>query len=149
MILVESSQAISGGVGVGLVGGADAKEPHGIAAEEIALLVRRLAHIVKKRLEACDRLAIVRVKHRGHRPVPAIHDFSPDLILISAGFDAHHRDPLAHIELQDADYRWITDATADVAEVKCHGRIASILEGGYDLQALASASRAHVQGLSG
>lgn len=83
------------------------------------------------------------------RGLPAIHDFQPDLILISAGFDAHQRDPLAQLELQDADYRWITDAARDVAEVCCQGRIASILEGGYDLEALATASRAHVLSLSG
>jgi acetoin utilization deacetylase AcuC-like enzyme len=83
------------------------------------------------------------------RGLPAIHDFEPDLILISAGFDAHQRDPLAQLELQDADFRWITEATIDVANEVCQGRTASILEGGYDLQALASASRAHVQALSG
>lgn len=83
------------------------------------------------------------------RGLPAIHDFKPDLILISAGFDAHQRDPLAQLELQDADFGWITEAAIDVANEVCQGRIASILEGGYDLQALASASRAHVQALSG
>jgi acetoin utilization deacetylase AcuC-like enzyme len=82
------------------------------------------------------------------RGLPAIDSFQPDLILISAGFDAHQRDPLAQMELQDADYRWITDAVCEIANDRCHGRIASILEGGYDLQALASASKAHVQGLS-
>jgi len=80
--------------------------------------------------------------------LPAIHGFEPDLILISAGFDAHERDPLAQIELQDADYRWITEEICDLATDSCNGRVASILEGGYDLQALASASRAHVEGLA-
>lgn len=80
--------------------------------------------------------------------LPAIHSFEPDLILISAGFDAHQRDPLAQIELQDADYYWITDQICDLATDSCHGRVASILEGGYDLQALATASRAHVHALS-
>ncbi len=80
--------------------------------------------------------------------LPAVHNFHPDLILVSAGFDAHQRDPLAQLELQDADYRWITDAIRDIAEVCCAGRVASILEGGYDLEALASASRAHVLSLS-
>jgi acetoin utilization deacetylase AcuC-like enzyme len=79
--------------------------------------------------------------------LPAIHDFEPDLILISAGFDAHQRDPLAQIELQDADYHWITRQICDLATDSCQGRVASILEGGYDLQALATASRAHVQAL--
>lgn len=80
--------------------------------------------------------------------LPAVHSFAPDLILISAGFDAHHRDPLAQIELQDADYHWITNQICDLAGDSCHGRVASILEGGYDLQALATASRAHVQALT-
>jgi acetoin utilization deacetylase AcuC-like enzyme len=83
------------------------------------------------------------------RGLPAVHDFNPDLILVSAGFDAHRRDPLAQLELHDEDFRWITEAIADVAESCCQGRIASILEGGYDLKALASASREHVKALSG
>jgi len=81
--------------------------------------------------------------------LPAVHRFEPDLILISAGFDAHQRDPLAQIELQDADYHWITGQICDLATDSCQGRVASILEGGYDLQALATASRAHVKALAG
>jgi acetoin utilization deacetylase AcuC-like enzyme len=80
--------------------------------------------------------------------LPAIHSFAPDLILVSAGFDAHKRDPLAQLEVQDVDYRWITEEICDLATDSCKGRIASILEGGYDMQALASASRSHVQGLA-
>ena len=79
--------------------------------------------------------------------LPAIHSFEPDLILISAGFDAHQRDPLAQLEVQDEDYRWLTGEISDLATDSCQGRVASILEGGYDLQALASASRKHVEGL--
>ncbi len=79
--------------------------------------------------------------------LPAIHSFEPDLILISAGFDAHQRDPLAQLELQDEDFRWLTEEICDLATDSSKGRVASILEGGYDLQALASASRAHVTGL--
>lgn len=80
--------------------------------------------------------------------LPAVHKFEPDLILISAGFDAHQRDPLAQIELQDADYHWITRQICDLATDSCQGRVASILEGGYDLLALATASRAHVKALA-
>ena len=80
--------------------------------------------------------------------LPAVHSFAPDLILISAGFDAHQRDPLGQIELQDADYHWITRQICDLATDSCRGRVASILEGGYDLQALATASRAHVKALA-
>ena len=64
------------------------------------------------------------------------------------GFDAHHRDPLGQIDLQDADYHWITGQICDLATDSCQGRVASILEGGYDLQALATASRAHVKALA-
>ena len=80
--------------------------------------------------------------------LPAIHSFEPDLILISAGFDAHERDPLAQLEVQDEDFRWITEELCDLATDSCQGRVASILEGGYDMQALASAARAHVEGLA-
>lgn len=85
----------------------------------------------------------------GRLGLPAIHSFEPDLILISAGFDAHERDPLAQLEVQDRDYRWITEEIADLSTDSSKGRIISILEGGYDLQALASASNAHVSGLLG
>ena len=80
--------------------------------------------------------------------LPAIHSFEPDLILISAGFDAHERDPLAQLEVQDEDFRWITEEICDLATDSCQGRVASILEGGYDMQALASAARAHVERLA-
>jgi acetoin utilization deacetylase AcuC-like enzyme len=80
--------------------------------------------------------------------LPAIHSFEPDLILISAGFDAHERDPLAQLEVQDSDYHWITREICDLSNDSSKGRVASILEGGYDLQALATASQAHVKGLS-
>jgi acetoin utilization deacetylase AcuC-like enzyme len=79
--------------------------------------------------------------------LPAVHDFAPDLILVSAGFDAHQRDPLAQLELEDADYRWITEEICDLSKDCSQGRVASILEGGYDLKALASAGREHVLGL--
>ena len=80
--------------------------------------------------------------------LPAIHSFNPDLILVSAGFDAHQRDPLAQLEVQDDDYRWITEEICDLATDTSQGRVASILEGGYDLEALASAGRAHLEGLA-
>lgn len=79
--------------------------------------------------------------------LPAIHSFAPDFVLVSAGFDAHVRDPLAQLELEDEDFRWITDAIVDLANEVCGGKVVSVLEGGYDLAALASAGRAHVQGL--
>lgn len=79
--------------------------------------------------------------------LPAVHGFEPDLILVSAGFDAHHRDPLAHLEVQDEDYAWITGELMDLAEESASGRLVSLLEGGYDMEALATASGAHVREL--
>ncbi|MGH6628412.1 MAG: histone deacetylase family protein [Burkholderiales bacterium] len=79
--------------------------------------------------------------------LPALHAFDPDLILVSAGFDAHEKDPLGQLELQDGDFRWITDEICAYAESACGGRVISVLEGGYNLEALASASREHVQAL--
>ncbi len=80
--------------------------------------------------------------------LPAVHSFEPDIILISAGFDAHFRDPLGQMELEDVDYRWITEQAMGLAQDSSKGRLVSILEGGYDMQALASASRAHVEALA-
>jgi acetoin utilization deacetylase AcuC-like enzyme len=84
-----------------------------------------------------------------HIGLPAVRAFQPDLVLVSAGFDAHEHDPLAQLELQEADYGWITRAIMRVADEFCEGRIVSILEGGYDLKALASSARAHVEALLG
>ena len=73
--------------------------------------------------------------------------FEPDLILISAGFDAHARDPLARQSLEAADFAWATRAIAAVARRRCGGRIVSSLEGGYDLEGLGSSAVAHVLAL--
>ncbi|MEO1204892.1 MAG: histone deacetylase family protein [Pseudomonadota bacterium] len=81
------------------------------------------------------------------RVIPALRNFSPDLLLISAGFDAHAADPLASLELVEADFIWATQVLADVAEKHCDGRIVSMLEGGYDLNALAKSCAVHVHGL--
>ena len=77
--------------------------------------------------------------------LPAIRRFEPDLVLVSAGFDAHAADPLAQVELGEADYRWITREICDLATDCCQGRVVSVLEGGYDLDALAASCREHVQ----
>ena len=73
--------------------------------------------------------------------------FAPDLILISAGFDAHARDPLAEQNLEAEDYAWATRAIVSVARARCGGRVVSSLEGGYDLQALGQSALAHVRAL--
>ena len=81
------------------------------------------------------------------RIIPALKNFSPDLILISAGFDAHEADPLANLRLKEDDFGWVTGKLADVAHKHCHGRLVSMLEGGYDLTALARSVSVHVKGL--
>ncbi len=75
--------------------------------------------------------------------------FSPDLIIISAGFDAHYRDPLGNLNLTENDFAWITGKLIDVALSRCDGRIVSVLEGGYDLEGLADSAAAHVLTLMG
>jgi len=79
--------------------------------------------------------------------MPALHAFEPDFILISAGFDAHQDDPLSSMGLTEVDFGWITQAILDVAEICCSGRVASILEGGYNLDALAASVSSHVTAL--
>ncbi len=81
------------------------------------------------------------------RLLPALDAFGPQLVLISAGFDAHWRDPLAQLQLQADDYAWLTTELRTIAERHAQGRIVSLLEGGYDLQALRECSVAHVQEL--
>jgi acetoin utilization deacetylase AcuC-like enzyme len=81
------------------------------------------------------------------RILPRLEDFRPELIVISAGFDAHMRDPLANINLEEADFAWATQKIMDVAERHAGGRIVSLLEGGYDLQALGNSAAAHVLAL--
>jgi acetoin utilization deacetylase AcuC-like enzyme len=79
--------------------------------------------------------------------LPALADFAPDFILISAGFDAHANDPLASLELHEDDYAWATAEIAKIAKERCRGRIVSALEGGYDIRALADSAAAHVAAL--
>jgi acetoin utilization deacetylase AcuC-like enzyme len=79
--------------------------------------------------------------------LPALAAFMPELLIISAGFDAHENDPLAHLNFTDDDYGWITTELMKIADECCQGRVVSVLEGGYDLDALQSASVAHVRGL--
>lgn len=79
--------------------------------------------------------------------MPAMDDFAPDLILISAGFDAHRRDPLAHQSLEAEDFAWATRAVLEVARRHCGGKVVSSLEGGYDLEGLGRSALAHVRAL--
>ena len=79
--------------------------------------------------------------------LPRIEDFAPDLIVISAGFDAHRLDPLGNLNLVEADFAWVTRSVVEIAQRRCGGRIVSVLEGGYDLDALARSAAAHVLAL--
>jgi acetoin utilization deacetylase AcuC-like enzyme len=81
--------------------------------------------------------------------LPRVDGFGPDLIVISAGFDAHWRDPLASLNLSEADFAWATKRLMEIAERRCSGRIVSVLEGGYDLEGLARSAAAHVDALLG
>jgi acetoin utilization deacetylase AcuC-like enzyme len=79
--------------------------------------------------------------------LPRLREFGPDLVVISAGFDAHLRDPLANLNLVEADYAWVTQKLMEIADAKANGRVVSLLEGGYDLQGLAASVAAHVTAL--
>ena len=78
------------------------------------------------------------------RVLPAVAEFAPELILVSAGFDAHADDPLAQLQLRAEDFAWVTERICDLADESADGRVVSTLEGGYDLDALAESVAAHV-----
>ncbi len=79
--------------------------------------------------------------------LPALDVFAPDLVIISAGFDAHHSDPLGSLRLTEEDFAWATLKLMEAAEIHAGGRVVSVLEGGYDLPALAASAGVHVQAL--
>jgi acetoin utilization deacetylase AcuC-like enzyme len=81
--------------------------------------------------------------------LPRVRAFKPDILVISAGFDAHTRDPLANLNLVEADFTWVTKKLMDIADDSAQGRIVSVLEGGYDLQGLSQSAAAHVTALMG
>jgi acetoin utilization deacetylase AcuC-like enzyme len=83
------------------------------------------------------------------RILPALDAFAPDLILVSAGFDAHLKDPLAQLRLVEADFAWVTEQLLEAAARHSRGRLVSSLEGGYDLDALAKSTATHVETLMG
>ncbi len=81
------------------------------------------------------------------RLLPALDTFAPELVIVSAGFDAHRRDPLAQLDVETEDFVWLTDELLAIARRHCRGRLVSVLEGGYDLAALAESVSAHVRSL--
>jgi acetoin utilization deacetylase AcuC-like enzyme len=81
------------------------------------------------------------------RILPALESFEPEMVFFSAGFDAHRDDPLAFLELEEDDYRWVTRTVLDATQASASGRAVSLLEGGYHLPALASSAASHVRAL--
>jgi acetoin utilization deacetylase AcuC-like enzyme len=81
--------------------------------------------------------------------IPAIDAFQPELLLISAGFDAHREDDMASLSLVESDYAWVTQTLLDLATKHCQGRVVSVLEGGYELHALGRSVMTHLKVLSG
>jgi acetoin utilization deacetylase AcuC-like enzyme len=81
--------------------------------------------------------------------LPRVEDFAPDLVIISAGFDAHFRDPLGNLRLREEDFAWVTRKLMAIAKKSCNSRVVSLLEGGYDLDGLAKSVAAHVAALMG
>jgi len=81
--------------------------------------------------------------------LPRLKQYKPDLILVSAGFDAHHLDPLAGLNLETDDFSWITQQILNLADTCCEGRVVSVMEGGYSLAALKQSAQAHVLALAG
>jgi acetoin utilization deacetylase AcuC-like enzyme len=79
--------------------------------------------------------------------LPALRQFAPELLIISAGFDAHHLDPLGGLRFTDADYYWLTRELMEIAHETAKSRVVSILEGGYSLKGLASGTAAHIRAL--
>ena len=79
------------------------------------------------------------------RVLPALDDFGPKLVIVSAGFDAHRHDPLAQLMLDESDYEWVTEKLIELASRHAEGRLVSTLEGGYDLTALAASAAAHLR----
>ena len=111
-----------------------------------AISERGAGNIWNAPLRAGDDEAAFRAAFEG-RILPALESFGPDLILVSAGFDAHRDDPLADLRLLEPDFAWATDQIVSVARRHCAGRVVSLLEGGYQLDALARSTAAHVEAL--
>ena len=81
--------------------------------------------------------------------IPALEQFQPEMIFISAGFDAHRDDEMSYVNLTDADFRWVTEEMVRIADISASGRIVSALEGGYELHSLARCAEAHIRVLMG
>lgn len=105
------------------------------------------AHLVNIPVPPCSEGEAIRTLVRRHW-LPALHAHRPQMLFISAGFDAHREDEIASIELVEADYAWITRELVAVAHEHAQGRIVSCLEGGYALSALGRSVVAHLRALA-
>ncbi len=105
-----------------------------------------VGNIVNRPLRPMSGGADFRLAWREHI-LPALFDFRPEMVFISAGFDGHEDDPLAQLALTEEDFAWVTREIRKVAKQSCDGRIVSTLEGGYDLPSLAASAAAHVAAL--
>ena len=103
-------------------------------------------NIVNAPLRAGDGGTQFRAAFEAHI-LPRLSGFQPELVMISAGFDAHARDPLANLNLLEADFDWVTHRLMEIADASAQGRVVSVLEGGYDLEGLANSAAAHVAAL--
>ncbi len=99
-------------------------------------------------LEATAKSAEFRAAVNDHW-LPALERFQPEMIFVSAGFDAHQDDEMSHVSLTDADFKWVAEQIAHIAKLSASGRIVSVLEGGYDLQSLARCVETHMRVLMG
>ena len=106
------------------------------------------ANLVNVPLDATARSEEFRAAVTDHW-IPAIERFEPEMIFVSAGFDAHVDDEMSHVSLTDADYRWVAEQIVNAASGSAAGRIVSTLEGGYDLKSLARCVDTHVRVLMG
>ena len=102
-----------------------------------------VGNIVNARLAPGDGAAAFKEAFR-EAILPPLRTFKPELVIISAGFDAHHRDPLAEINLEAEDFAWATGHLMDIADTSAGGRVVSVLEGGYDLKGLSESAAAHI-----
>ena len=138
----------------------DAGEVAGALRTSIGLLVRRLRQLkAEGELTLPESAVLARLDRGGATTATALAKLeqiadtldrlAPDLIIISAGFDGHYRDPLGNLQLREEDFAWVTRKLMDVAEASAGGRIVSVLEGGYDLQGLQESVAAHVTALMG
>jgi acetoin utilization deacetylase AcuC-like enzyme len=105
-----------------------------------------VGNIVNVPLEPMSGGAAMRRAYEG-TVLPQLEAFRPQLVMISAGFDAHAGDPLANLNWMDSDFRWLTERICAVAANVAGGRVVSTLEGGYDLDGLAESVRAHLDAL--